>query len=179
MGKGIAALAYLPQIDLVLPTGNAVASIEAFRGLANVIAKMQADGVADGTYTGVLARGNNPYDSSIWTIVKATGTTFTCTFVSEVSTSTSADGRAGLSTRRPIDILKVTTANDCTVRSFLALLNFIEGIEDRVAETNSGAAGDATYTAVALRGHTPFKTYTWTVTKLAALYTLTTTATSN
>jgi len=180
MGKGVAALAYLPQIDLVLPTGNAVASVEAFRGLANVIAEMQADGVANGTYDGVVARGNNPYDSSVWDIVITNETTFTCDFVSETSSvELGSIGRAALSTRRPIDILKASTVNDCTVRSFLALLNFIEGIEDRVASTGSGATGDATYTALAIRGNTPFKTYEWTVTKLAALYTVATTENSN
>lgn len=180
MAKGVAALSYLPQVDLVLPTGNAAASIEAFRGLANVIAKMQADEVGNGTYTGVVARGNNPYDSSVWDIVISADTTFTCTFDSEIkSEETGANGRAALSTRRPVDILKVTTVNDCTMRSFLALLNFIEGIEDKVAQTGSGATGDATYTAVPLRGNTPFKTYEWTVVKLADLYTVATTANSN
>lgn len=181
MGKGIAALAYLPQIDLVLPTGNAAASTEAFRGLANVIAKMQADGVGDGVYSGTVARGNNPFDSSTWDITVAdTATTFTCVFVSEVSSEDlGAKGRAALSTRRPVDILKAAAQPDVTMRSFLALINFIEGVEDKVAETGSGAAGDGTYTAIALRGNTPFKTYEWTVTKLADLYTVTSTANSN
>ena len=179
MSKGVAALEYLPQIDLVLPTGNAVASVEAFRGLANKIAQLQADEIGNGTYTAVKCNGNNPYDSSIWTIVISSLTTFTCTFVSEVSNENLGNGRAALSTRRAVDLLKVSTANDCSVRSFLALLNFIEGLEDKVAQTGSGATGDATYTAIPLRGNTPFKTYEWTVTKLADLYTLTTTANSN
>lgn len=177
---GVAALAHLPQIDLVLPTGNAVASIESFKQLANKIAEMQAEELGNGTYTAVVCRGNNPYDSSVWTIVISAATTFTCTFVSEiVNEDVRVKGRAALSARRAIDILKITTVNDCSVRSFLALLNFIEGIEDQVAQTGSGATGDATYTAVPLRGNTPFKTYEWTVTKLADLYTLTTTANSN
>ena len=180
MSKGVAALAYLPQIDLVLPTGNAVASIESFKQLANAIAKMQAEELGNGTYTGVVARGNNPYDSSVWTIVITNATTFTCNFVSEVvNEELSATGRAALSARRKVDLRKVTTVNDCTVRSFLALLNFIEGLEDKVAQTGSGATGDATYMAIPLRGNTPFKTHEWTVSKLADLYAFATTANSN
>tara|TARA_R110002167_G_scaffold75359_2_gene210400 strand:- start:408 stop:950 length:543 start_codon:yes stop_codon:yes gene_type:complete len=180
MSKGIAALAYLPQIDLVLPTGNAVASLEAFKGLANEVAKMQSQSIADGTYGGTVARGNNPYDSSIWSIVvSVSGTVYTCTFTSEVvNQNTGAVGRAALSTRRKVDLLKATGAV-VSMRSFLALLNFVEGLEDKVAETGAGATGDATYTAIALRGNTPFKTYEWTVTKLADLYTCASTANSN
>lgn len=180
MGKGVAALAYLPKIDLVLPTGNAVASIEAFKGLANTIAKFQADEVADAAYAGTIAKGNNPYDSSIWDItVSSSGTVYTCVFVSEVANvNTDSIGRAALTTRRKIDILKLT-GEAVSVRSFLALLNFIEKVEDKVAQTGSGATGDATYTAVPLRGNTPFKTYEWTVTKLADLYTVESTANSN
>lgn len=180
MGKGVAALAYLPQIDLVLPTGNAVASVESFKQLANKIAQMQEEELGNGTYTAVVCRGNNPYDSSIWTIVISGGNVFTCTFVSEiVNEDLASKGRAALSARRKVDLLKLTGVEGCTVRSFLALLNFIEGLEDKVAQTGSGAAGDATYTAIPLRGNTPFKTYEWTVIKLADLYTLATTANSN
>jgi len=181
MGKGVAALTYLPQVDLILENGilSSDASVEAFIGLANAIAKMQADEVPNGTYDGVIARGNNPFDHSVWDIVISADTTFTCTFVSEASNQNLGNGRAALSTRRIVKLIKATTADDCSMRSFLALINFIQGIEDKVATTGSGATGDATYTAVALRGNTPFKTYEWTVTKLADLYTLTTTANSN
>mgnify|MGYP003667118958 CR=1 FL=1 len=160
MSKGVAALAYLPAIDLVLPTGNAVASIEAFRGLANLVAKMQAD-----------ARGNNPYDSSVWDIVIAdSGTTFTCTFVSEiVIQNTGAVGRAALSTRRKIDLQKAT-GNDVDMRGFLALINFIEGLEDKVAQTGTTTTGDGQYIDVSLRGNTPFKSYVWSIDKDDDLY---------
>jgi hypothetical protein len=180
MAKGIAALAYLPQVDLVLPTGNAAASVEAFRGLANKIAQFQSESRADGTYNAEVAVGNNPFDKSVWNIViSGSGETYTCTFVSEVSSQDLGVGLAALSTRRAVDILKTSTVNNCTMRSFLAVLSFIEQVEDRVAKSGSGATGDATYTAVPVRGSTPFKTYEWTVVKLADLYTLTTTANSN
>tara|TARA_R110002073_G_scaffold144403_2_gene296499 strand:- start:4203 stop:4751 length:549 start_codon:yes stop_codon:yes gene_type:complete len=173
MSKGVAALAYLPEIDLVLPTGNAVASIEAFRGLANLVAKMQADEVADGTYEGAVARGNNPYDSSVWDIVISdSGTTFTCTFVSEeVIQNTGAVGRAALSTRRKIDILKLTGV-DIDMRSFLALINFIEKLEDQVAQTGTATTADDDYVGLSLRGNTPFKTYSWSIRKANAVYTV-------
>ena len=161
----------MPAIDLVLPTGNAVASIEAFRGLANLVAKMQADEVADGTYSGSVARGNNPYDSSVWDIVIAdSGTTFTCTFVSEiVIQNTGAVGRAALSTRRKIDLQKAT-GNDVDMRGFLALINFIEGLEDKVAQTGTTTTGDGQYIDVSLRGNTPFKSYVWSIDKDDDLY---------
>lgn len=181
MAKGIAALAYLPQVDLDLPAGNAAASLEAFRGLANKIAQFQSEERGPGTYNGEVATGNNPFHKSVWNIIVTGGggVNYTCTFVSEVSSQDLGPGRAALSTRRAVDIHKAASANRCTMRSFLAVLNFIELIEDRVAQTGSGSAGDATYTAVPLRGSTPFKTYEWTVVKLADLYTLTTTENSN
>lgn len=178
--KGISALAHLGQIDLILPTGNAAASIEAFRGLANKIGQMQSEEIADATYTAEIAHGNNPFDNSTWTItVSNSGADYSCVFVSEQISQDLGNGRAALSTRRAVDILKLTSANDVSMRSFLALLNFIELIEDRVAQTGSGATGDDTYTALAIRGNTPFKTYEWTVVKLADLYTCTSTANSN
>jgi hypothetical protein len=180
MGKGIAALEYLPQIDLVLEDANVAASTEAFRGLANLIAKLQSEETADGTYTGLIARGNNPYDSSTWDIVvSGTSTAYACTLVSEVkSEDLGGKGRAALSTRRAVDLTKAT-GPVVSMRSFLALVNFVESVEDKVAQTGSGSEGDATYTAVPLKGNTPFKTYEWTVVKLGDLYTLTSTANSN
>jgi len=109
------------------------------------------------------------------------GIGFQCTFQSEVSNlSDDAKGRTALSTRRLIDLdLNVTDNTHLfSVRSVLAVINFIEKLEDKVAETGSGAEGDATYTDVVLKGATPYETFTWTVTKLANLYTVTPTATS-
>lgn len=110
------------------------------------------------------------------------GVGFQCTFQSEVSNlSDDAKGRPALSTRRLIDI-DLNVVGDPThvfnVRSVLACVNFIEKLEDKVAETGSGAEGDDTYTDIVLKGATPYETFTWTVVKLANLYTLTPTATS-
>lgn len=181
MSKGIPALEYLPQINLVLPTGNAAASTEAFRGLIGLLSNFLSAETVDGTYNGAIALGNTPYASSEWNIaISDTGATYSCFFVSEIKNEDlGAKGRAALTTRRAVDILKLTDANKVSLRSFQALINFIESIEDEVAESGNGAAGDATYTAIPLRGNTPFKTYEWTVVKLADLYTVTATANSN
>lgn len=109
------------------------------------------------------------------------GIGFQCTFQSEVSNlSDDAKGRTALSTRRLID-LDLNVADNThlfSVRSVLAVVSFIEKLEDKVAETGNGAEGDNTYTDVVLKGATPYETFTWTVTKLANLYTVTPTATS-
>lgn len=110
------------------------------------------------------------------------GVEYQCTFQSEVSNlSDDAKGRPALSTRRLIDIDLNVVANPThvfSVRSVLAVINFIEKLEDKVAETGSGAQGDDTYTNVNLKGATPYETFTWTIVKLANLYTVTPTATS-
>lgn len=110
------------------------------------------------------------------------GVGFQCTFQSEVSSlSADAKGSPALSTRRLIDIdlnVNASSSNTFTVRSVMAVVNFIEKLEDRVASTGSGAEGDATYSNVVLKGATPYESFTWTITKLANLYTVTPTATS-
>jgi len=110
------------------------------------------------------------------------GRDFVGTFQSEVSNlSDDAKGRPALSTRRLIDIDLNVTADPThlfSVRSALAVLSFIEKLEDKVANTGSGAAGDGTYTNVVLRGNTPYESYTWTVTKSGNDYTVTPTANS-
>lgn len=110
------------------------------------------------------------------------GIEYQCTFQSEVSNlSDDAKGRPALSTRRLID-LDLNVVADPThlfsVRSVLSVVKFIEKLEDKVAETGSGAQGDNTYTDIVLNGATPYESFTWTVTKLANLYTVTPTATS-
>jgi hypothetical protein len=175
MGKGIAALSYLPAVDLVItPLEAEAASLEAWKGLAKKVAEMQEAEVADAAYTNVPVNMNDPFHSALFDItVSASGTVYTVSFVSEVQDENlGAIGRAALSTRRAVDIDKAT-GPDVTMRSFLAVLNFIEKIEDKVASTGVGATGDGTYTAVPVKGFTPFDSYTWTVTKLADLYTLT------
>lgn len=109
----------------------------------------------------------------------AGGVDFQCTFQSENS-SLSGDsiGRTALSTRRLIDVDLNFSANRFTVRSLLAVVKFIEKLEDKVASTGVGSTGDATYTDVVLNGVTPYERFTWTVTKLDNDYTVTPTASS-
>ena len=179
MGKGIAALAHLPQVDIILPAGNAATSVEAFKALAFKIAQMQAEGLGNGTYNGEIAVGADPYFSSVWNITVAdAGETFTCVLVSDDNPDGGAQGRAALSTRRAIDITKLTSVNNASVRSFLAVLAFIERLEDKVAATGVGTSGDLTAQTISLRGTTPFESFEWTITKADAAYTLVTTANS-
>lgn len=179
MGKGIAALAHLPQVDIILPAGNAATSLEAFKALAFKIAQMQSESTADGAYTGEVAVGADPFFKSVWDITIAdSGETFTCVFVSDDNPNGDAQGRAALSTRRSIDITKLTSVNNASVRSFLAVLAFIERLEDKVAATGTGTSGDLTAETFSLRGTTPFESFEWTITKADAAYTLVTTANS-
>lgn len=179
MSKGIPALSNLPQINLILPTLNEPSSIESFKGLANIISKLQSDNTPNGTYSNLTSRGNNPYDSSIWDITITSGE-YSCVFVSEnINEDTNLIGRAALSSRRKLDISKADNFINNSVKSFLALLNFIENLEDTVAQTGNSAEGDGTYTNISLRGNTPFQTHEWTVVKLADSYTLSATLNSN
>ena len=88
-------------------------------------------------------------------------------------------GRPALATRRVLNI-DVAPYNDYafTVRSLLAAVKFIEKLEDKVASTGDGATGDGTYTGTAVKGNTPFKTYTWDIVKSGDDYTLTPTENS-
>lgn len=111
--------------------------------------------------------------------VLAGGVDFQCTFVSENSTlSGDSIGRTALSTRRLVNVDLSFSANRFTVRSLLAVINFIEKLEDKVASTGVSATGDGTYTDVVLKGFTPYETFTWTVTKLGNVYTVVSTANS-
>lgn len=106
------------------------------------------------------------------------GIDYELTFDSEVSVLGSAIGKAALSTRRLIDVILVPNANLFSVRSALTFVNFIDKLEDKVAETGVGSTGDATYTDIPMNGFTPFETFTWTVTKSGNDYTVTATANS-
>lgn len=174
-----AALSSLPKVDIIFPIGNGVAAVESFKICANLVATLQIEASPDAEYA-LTGLGNSPYDTADWTITIAdSGTTFTCVFLGEQVSQQDAVGRAALSTRRPIDILRVSGSSfNFTIRSLLALINWIDLIEDRVAQTGSGATGDDTYTAIPMNGNTPFNTYVWDVTKLADLYTIVSTATS-
>lgn len=100
------------------------------------------------------------------------------TFSSDTTDVVGGLGRAALSTRRLIDFILEPEAGPFTVRSAFAVVNFIEKLEDKVASTGSGAAGDGTYTDVVLKGFTPYENFTWTLTKSGNEYTATSTANS-
>lgn len=153
------------NVDGVVATSAAnVVTIEAVEpgALGNAITIVSADGT-------IVMSG----------AVLAGGVDFQCTFQSENSTlSGDSIGRAALSTRRLIDVDLNFSANRFTVRSLLAVVKFIEKLEDKVASTGVGSTGDATYTDVVLNGVTPYERFTWTVVKLGNDYTVTPTANS-
>lgn len=178
MGKGIAALTFLPPVEIVVAAGDTY-SVEALQAGLNKVAKMQSEEVADGTYTATKCLMNSPYSTCAWDIVVAAGNVagdYQLTFDSESNFENSAIGRAALSTRRPIDFGLAATTNEFTVRSVLAVVNFIQKLEDKVAETGVAATGDGTYTDINLKGTTPYETFQWTVTKLDDVYTVVATA---
>ena len=98
---------------------------------------------------------------------------FQLTFNTETINVITTIGRPALATRRLIDPVLVTNTNLFTVRSLLAAVNFMEKLEDEVASTGVGSTGDATYTNIALRGHSPFETFNWTVQKTGNDYVFT------
>lgn len=103
---------------------------------------------------------------------------YTFEFVSEQVFENSGIGRAALSSRRDISIIVIDNGNTYKLRSALTVLNFIQGLEDKVAQTGVGTTGDATYSDITLKGATPFETFDWTVQKAGAVYTVTPTANS-
>jgi hypothetical protein len=183
------ALTGLPQIDLdIQDVGNPAISLESFKGLTNEIIQMQVEKSANGTFSNVKAGSHTPFASSVWNIVKATGTSggfkYTCTFVSEIVAENQAIGRAALSVRRPVDIVKGGTPLIlASARSFLAALEAIEGVEDRVAEAEAGAESSAFDFAPKifshLKGKTPYENYEWSIGKAGNKYTLIATLNSN
>ena len=180
MSKGIAAMSYLPAIDINLDA-SAGGSIEAIKAICKKVANFQVQETADGTYSGVPVNVGNPYNTVIAEyIVASSGAEITVEL-----TGSAADlqevgslGRAALSTRRDLTISTSVSALTFTVRSLLAVLNFVNSLEDKVASTGVSATGDATYTDIVVKGQTPYESYTWTVVKLAADYILTATANS-
>lgn len=180
MSKGIAALSFLPPKELVFAAGNPC-SVEAIKAGLNKVATMQQEATADGTYLAEKCLMNQPYSSCTWDIVVADGNVagdYQLTFDSEVAFRTDPLNRAALSTRRPIDFGLAANTNEFTVRSVLSVLRFIEKLEDQVAKAGVGATGDGTYTNTVLNGHTPYESFTWTVTKLDDVYTVVSTASS-
>ena len=178
MSKGIAAMAFLDPVEIVFASGNPC-SIPAIKAALGKVAQMQLEGTADGTYTAEKCLMDNPYATCTWDIVVAIGNVagdYQCTFNSETTFQTDPLNRAALSTRRPIDFGLAANTNEFNVRSVLAVLNFIEKLEDEVAQTGNGATGDATYTDIVLKGTTPYESFQWTVTKLGSVYTVVSTA---
>lgn len=181
MSKGNAALTYLPAVEIVVAAGS-LYSVEALKAGLRKVAKMQTEGTEDGTYTAEPCLMSNAFSSCKWDIIVSAGNVagdYRLTFNSESNfLSDDAINRTALSTRRPIDFGLAATTNEFTVRSVLAVVNFIEKLEDKVASTGVSATGDGTYTDVKCKGFTPYETFNWTVTKLGAVYTVVATATS-
>lgn len=181
MAKGNAALTYLPAVEIVVAAGSTY-SVEALKAGLRKVAQMQNEETPDGTYTAEPCGMSNPYSTCAWDIIISAGDIlgdYRLTFNAE-SNSLSGDAinRTALSTRRAIDFGLAANTNEFTVRSVLAVVNFIEKLEDKVAQTGVSATGDGTYTDVVLKGFTPYETFGWTVTKLGAVYTVVSTATS-
>lgn len=180
MGKGIAALAGLPQVDFVFPAANGACSLEALRAVVRKVAQMIVEETADAAYTDIPVHGADPLHESVWDITVAdSGTTFTCELVSDSNPNGGAQGRAGISSRRPIDLTKLTSVNNVSPKSMMAILNYIDRLEDLVADSGTGTTGDLTSQTISVRGNTPFETHEWTITKSDDAYTLVPTANSN
>jgi len=180
MSKGIAALSYLEPKEFVFVAGNPC-SIPAIKAAINKLSQMQEEGTPDGTYNAEKCLMGQPFTTCTWDIVVADGDVagdYQATFNSETTFRTDPVNRAALSTRRPIDFGLAANTNEFTLRSLMAVVKFIEKLEDRVAKTNDGAEADGTYTDVSLKGHTPYESFGWTVTKLGDVYTVVSTASS-
>lgn len=176
--KGIAAFAQLPKVKIVFVAGE-TCSIDAIRAAMYKVGQMQLEGTPDATYSEVPCNKNKG-GSAVWEIVvSGSKTIYTLTFVSETGDQLAGGrGRKALSERRLIDFA-VSNADEYSVRSGLALLNMIEGLEDLVAEAGGvSATADATYTNAKIRGATPFEEFTWTVTKSGLIYSCVPTANS-
>lgn len=179
MRKGRAALTYLPQTEVTVTAAGAH-SIEAIKMVANKIATMQEQGTPDGSYASERCRGNNPYDIALWNIDVTLGASpeYVVEFVSEEVSEALTIGRAALSTRRPVIVGLLANGNLFSVRSLLAAINFVEKLEDKVAEDDDSAVGDDVYTDISLRGFTPYENFVWTIEKAGDTYTLTPTVNS-
>jgi hypothetical protein len=157
-------------------------------GTLNDVTAVSALGVVTITQSVVGTLGNaTTLVSSDGATLAVSGAVFTggvdavdyqLTFDSEVNNVITTIGRPAIATRRIIDLILASSPYPFSVRSGLAMLNFIEKLEDRVAESGTGSTGDATYTGVSLRGSTPFESFDWTITKLGNDYTVTPTITS-
>lgn len=174
----LAAASLANAINIDVRVGTIATGISATSASAVVTMTAVATGIGGNAITVTSADGTIVISAA----VLSGGIEYQCTFQSEVSSlSDGAKGRPALSTRRLIDIDLNVTADPThlfSVRSVLSVVNFIEKLEDKVAESGNGAIGDATYTAIDLKGATPYETFVWTITKSGNDYTVTPTATS-
>lgn len=180
MSKGIAAMSHLAPAEIVFAAALPC-SVPAIKAGLNKIAKMQQEGTADGTYTAEKCLMNQPFATCTWDIVVSDADIlgdYRMAFNAETTFEVNSNNRTALSTRRPIDFGLAANTNEFTVRSVLAVVKFIEALEDKVAKTGIGATGDGTYTDVVLNGSTPYETFGWTVTKLDDVYTVVSTSAS-
>lgn len=179
MGKGIPAFSYLPPLEIFLDDFSPCSTESIITALEH-LAQEQANGLVDGTYTERLSM-NTPYTTCDWGYIVQLGNVagdVAVVSVGENTESTDAIGRAGLTTRRKVDVGTTVTGQEYTIRSLIAAINFIEKLEDEVAETGSDASTDGTYTDILLSGPTPYRQYKWTITKLGIVYTITPTSES-
>lgn len=178
--KGIDALSAQTPFNLILAGGTA-ASVEAFKGLFKTISQMIADEVADAAYTNVPVAAADPLHEAVFDITVANSRRdFTVVLVSDSNPNAGAKGRAGISSRRPIDLVKATDlTNLATPKAYMALLNYIEKVEDQVAQTGVGTTGDMTSETRVAKSNTPWVTHEFTLTKADAVYTVVATADSN
>lgn len=179
MGKGISGLSYLPPLEIHLDD-FAPCSTESIKSALQHVARMQADGLVDGTYNERLTM-NTPYSTCDWGLVVQQGNVagdVLLVSVTEDTQSTDSIGRAGLTTRRKVDVGTSINGNEFTVRSLLAAINFVDKLEDEVAETGSEVSTNGTYTDILLSGPTPYRQYKWTIVKSGIVYTLTPTTES-
>lgn len=174
MGKGIAALAYLPEINISID-GTGGGSIETMKSVAKLVAKFQNEGTADGTYNAVKEKSLTPYHSvAADVVVSGSGESISATLVpsdTEELDYTDALGRAALSTRREISFEYAANATPQTVRGILAALNYVEKLEDVVASEDSDTSTNGTFNIEA-KGHTPYDRYPFTIVKSGNAYTL-------
>ncbi len=181
MSKGIAGMAYLPKKEFVFTAGSPC-TIEAIKAVVNRVAQMQAAGLEDATLTDIPCGMAQPYSTCKWDITIAdadVGGDVVMEIAEETTSEQDTMNRAALSTRRKIDFGVAPTTNEFSLRSILALLSFIEKLEDQVAAAGHvGATGDATYTNIILKGVSPYETHKWTVEKADDVYTCTATSES-
>lgn len=182
MSKGLSALSseQLPFSFYTLSTG--FSSIESYKALSDLVLKSASEGLSAPGGVNLPAGGNTPYNNSVWNCVVTTGEfgIFQAEiFSEEIPQDLNSTGRTALTTRRDVNINTENSSFPISIRSFKALVNFVESLEDRVSQTGDSAIGDGTYTNVSLRGNTPFQSHEWTVIKLANVYTCTNTVNSN